>query len=689
MADGVPSKSTRRTFLKRTAAVGAGTAAAGLFLGGVNRVSRAAGKKVVVIGIDGMDPRLSEAMMAEGQLPNLAKMRAAGGFSPLGTSTPPQSPVAWANFINGAGPGSHGIFDFIHRHPEDIHHPFFSAAETVPGEGGWEVQDFKIPLDFWPYNDKPPRTELRRQGTPFWDYLDEAGVPSTFYDLPSNYPASPSKCGHHRCLCGMGTPDVRGTYGTYHYFSEDGPEKEEDGREQGGMRFRVAFENDTARVKLVGPDHSLLKNPEALKLELAIHRDRQANAVVLQLPGQRILLKPGQWSRWVRLEFEMRMPRLLPDKTVSGVCRFYLQEVAPNFRLYVSPINVDPRDPVVPISEPGSFVTDISKKLGPFYTTGFQEDHFARRNGVFDDEEYLKQANYVLEERLKLLEHAIQNYDDGLLYFYFSSSDLQSHMFWWEGDEAHPSRPPEQARKFHGHIKSLYRKLDTVIGDLHDRYGGVATIIVMSDHGFANFGWQFNLNAWLRDWNYLQPNECTSVMRDVDWSRTKAYGLGINGLYLNLKGREPNGIVEPGEVDELVEEITNRLVLATKFNDQPVIRGVYRSSQIYSGPATALAPDLIVGYHRGFRASWASVLGDMVAPDPVTGEVVQEQTFSKNTAAWSADHCADALEVPGVFWCSKPIKGQNPSLVDLAPSILAMYGLPTPPTMTGRDVLGE
>src|SRR5262245_28885766 len=95
MPDATSKKSTRRTFLTCAAAVGAATAGAGLFLGGVNRVSRAAGKKVIVIGIDGMDPRLSESMMREGQLPNLAKMRAGGGFSPLGTSTPPQSPVAW------------------------------------------------------------------------------------------------------------------------------------------------------------------------------------------------------------------------------------------------------------------------------------------------------------------------------------------------------------------------------------------------------------------------------------------------------------------------------------------------------------------------------------------------------------------------------------------------------------------
>lgn len=677
MPDPGSKKSSRRAFLNGAAALGvAGAAGAGIYLGSVRRVSRAAGKKVIVIGIDGMDPRLSEQMMRDGQLPNLAKMRAAGGFSPLGTSIPPQSPVAWANFINGAGPGSHGIFDFIHRHPEQQVAPFYSAAETVAGEGGWEVGDHKIPLDFWPYNHKPSATVLRRQGTPFWDYLDEAGVPSTFYDLPSNYPPSPSKCGHHRCICGMGTPDVLGSYGTYQHFAEDHPA--EPVVEGGGRRFKLTFENDTARARLVGPDNSLLKQPEPTGVEFAVHRDREANAAVVQVAGKRIVLKPGQWSRWARLEFTLRTPAFLPTKTISGICRFYLQEVAPNFRLYVSPINVNPGEPAVQLSEPSSFITDVSKTLGPFYTTGFQEDHKARTNNIFNDEEYLKQATMVLEERFALLEYAIQNYDDGLLFFYFSSSDLQSHMFWWQGDEPHPSRPPEQAEHFFGHIRRLYQRLDKVIGDLHDRYGSSATIIVMSDHGFANFGWQFNLNSWLRDWGYLNPGECVSIMRDVDWSRTKVYGLGINGLYLNLKGRERDGIVEPGkEAEELIEEITNRLVEGTKWDDKPVIRNVYRASRVYVGDATAFAPDLIVGYHRGFRASWATCLGDL-----------EEATISPNKEAWSADHCADALEVPGVMWCSKPLRGQNPSLVDVAPSILAEYGLPIPTAMTGRNVLG-
>ncbi len=295
MADASAPKVNRRTLLKGSAAVAAAVAAAGGWAWGTtgsgrgSHVSRSLGKKVIVIGVDGMDPRLSESMMKAGLLPNLEKLRASGGFSSLGTSTPPQSPVAWANFINGAGPGSHGIFDFIHRHPQEQCAPFYSAAETVPGEGSWEVGDHRLQLDFWPFNHKPPATVLRRQGTPFWDYLDAAGIPSTFYDLPSNYPASPSHYGHHRCICGMGTPDMLGTYGTYQYFAEDAPTEPLD--EGGGKRSKLTFEDETARARLVGPENSLLKKPAPITIELLVHRDRDANAAVIEIQGQRILLE--------------------------------------------------------------------------------------------------------------------------------------------------------------------------------------------------------------------------------------------------------------------------------------------------------------------------------------------------------------------------------------------------------------
>jgi hypothetical protein len=471
----------------------------------------------------------------------------------------------------------------------------------------------------------------------------------------------------------MGTPDMLGGYGTYQHFAEHGPAERVD--EQGGKQSRLTFQDETARAQLVGPDESLLKNPKPIPVEFLVHRDREANAAVIEIQGRRIVLKAGQWSPWTRLDFALSTPWFLPSPHASGICRFYLQEVAPNFRLYVTPINIDPAAPAQPISEPSSFITDVAGRLGPFYTTGFQEDYSARKNGVFSDDEYARQAGIVLEERLALFEHAINNYDDGLLFFYFSSSDLQSHIFWWDSDDPHPIRSGPEAKARFEHVRRLYQKLDAVIGDLVDRYGHTATIIVMSDHGFANFGTQFNLNTWLRRNQLLGPPDCTSIMRDVDWSQTTAYGLGMNGLYLNLKGRERDGIVDPGDKEALLADLTERLEAVTDDDGNPVIRGVYRSDRIYKGRATELAPDLIIGYRRGYRVAWASVLGELT-----------DEMLLPNNLAWSADHCADALEVPGVLFSNLPIQGRSPSLVDIAPSILAEFGLPTPPQMVGKNV---
>lgn len=670
----------RREFIKQTA-----LASAGVSLGLNAKPARAVRrpkarfnpeKKVIVIGVDGMDPNLSMAMMKQGRLPNFDRLRKMGGFHRLGTSIPPQSPVAWANFINGAGPGSHGIFDFIHRNPEKQCAPFYSAAETVPSQGGWQVGDHKIPVEFWPFNHRQAETVLRRQGTPFWDYLDAADVRSVFYDLPSNFPPSPSVNGNHQCLAGMGTTDLLGTYGTYQHFSEDGPVRTKE--EGGGRRTMIFFEDETAKIEVIGPRNDFLVEPKPTYVEMTVHRDKKARAAVMEVCGQRILLKEGEWSRWLRLGFTMSMPPFMPDETVHGICRMYLQEVVPNFRVYVSPINVDPSDPATRITEPHGFIRDLSEELGLFYTTGFQEAYKALSNGVFSDEEFVVQADHVLQERLNLLDYAVTHYDEGLLFFYFSSTDLQAHMLWWDSPEKHPTRSDAEAKRYFNVLKGVYEKIDGVLGDILKRYHEQATIIVISDHGFARFKRQFNVNTWLRQNGYIQAPDARSVMYDVDWSRTKAYGLGINSLYLNLKGRERDGIVEPGrEQEALIQELIVKLKAVRDMDGRPVIREVHRTDKAYAGAATGLAPDLVLGYYRGFRASWATCLGDMT-----------DAVLLDNDNAWSADHCADVMEVPGVIFSNRPIKSENPRLVDVAPSILTRYGMEVPGTMEGRNIFG-
>ena len=667
-------KINRRQFIKRSAAasaaITAGLAASPIFAAKRTGLS----KRVIIIGVDGMDPILTERMMNEGRLPNFDRLRKQGGYSKLGTSTPPQSPVAWSNFINGAGPGSHGIFDFIHRNPEGQVAPFLSTSETVPGAGYLKLGDHRHQLTFWPFNHKPSETLLRRQGTPFWDYLDKDGISSTFYNLPSNYPPSKSKYGNHRCLAGMGTPDMQGSYGGYHLFSEDGPVRMTD--DGGCKKSMLFFENDyTAEAEIYGPPNAFHKDPDPVPIKFLVHRDLDSNAGLIEIQDQKIPLKPGQWSDWKKLDFQLSA--FGPDMHVSGICRFYLQEVSPNFRLYASPINTDPSDPALQITEPAGFIKDISKKLGLFYTTGFQEDHKALSTGVFTDAEFAEQSGIVLDERLRLLDYAVGNYDDGLLFFYFSSTDLQAHMFWWDSKEKHPTRSVDEAVKYFGHIQGIYSKMDDVLGDIMARYGDKATVIVMSDHGFANFKRQFNLNTWLKKNGYLYPADATSVLApDIDWSKTKAYGLGINGLYLNLQGRERDGIVIDGdEKEKLLQEIVTKLQAEKDVNGNLIIRQAHRTDQAYFGPAARLAPDIIVGYTRGYRASWDTCLGGM-----------NEDVLSDNDSAWSADHCADISEVPGIIFSNKPIAKSDPSLIDVAPSVLAEFGMNTPETMQGKNI---
>ena len=210
---------------------------------------------------------------------------------------------------------------------------------------------------------------------------------------------------------------------------------------------------------MIGPENTSLKDPRPASIELLVHRDRQADAAVIELPDRKVLLRAGQWSPWIKLDFRLSAPLDLPDSRVSGICRFFLQEVAPNFRLYVSPINIDPSHPAMRISEPDEFVREISGELGLFATTGFQEDHKALSNGVFNDEQFIAQAQGVLEERLRLLDYAMAHYDDGVLFFYFSSTDLQAHMLWWDSDEKHPDqvgRPGAKAAS--ATSASLYRE---------------------------------------------------------------------------------------------------------------------------------------------------------------------------------------------------------------------------------------
>jgi predicted AlkP superfamily phosphohydrolase/phosphomutase len=204
----------------------------------------------------------------------------------------------------------------------------------------------------------------------------------------------------------------------------------------------------------------------------------------------------------------------------------------------------------------------------------------------------------------------------------------------------------------------------------------------MSDHGFASFRRGVNLNSWLFLNGYLTVKEgkkgSGEWFKDVDWERTRAYALGLAGLYINQKGREAKGVVQPGEeTRDLKAELTRKLGgLRDSQAGEIAITEVYDRDKIYAGPYQNNAPDLIIGYNQGYRASWDSVTGK------ASGTV-----FEDNEKAWSGDHCIDPRHVPGVFFSNRKINRKSPSIMDIAPSVLQLFGLPVPAHMDGRPFL--
>ncbi len=628
---------------------------------------RSGGKKVIVLGMDGLDPTLLRRYIAEGKLPHFAKLAEHGDFRELGTSNPPQSPVAWSNLITGMNPGGHGIFDFIHRDPRTMT-PYLSTSRVEPPKHTLKVGSWVLPLS-------GGTVSQLRSGKAFWEVLEEHDIPATVFRMPSNFPPVGKRS---RTFAGMGTPDLLGTYGTFSYFTDDlfAPA----GAVNGGHVYAVRVENSRVKAQLTGPYNSFRKGAPAVTADFTVWLDPVEPVAKIALQGQEIILKEGEWSGWMRVQFDL-LPFL---SSVRGICRFYLKQAHPGFQLYATPINLDPADPALPLSTPAEYSRELAEELGPFYTQGIAEDTKAVTAGVLNDAEFLQQSREVMSEQLRIFDRELRRFQAGLFFFYFSSTDQNAHMFWRAMDERHPGYSAEVAAKFSGVLEDIYVRMDEALGKAMERLDQSTTLLVVSDHGFAPYYQSFNLNTWLLQNGYLalKPGAAVSggrdYLADVDWSRTRAYGLGLNALYLNLRGRERDGIVAPGaEAEGLLAEITGKL-LAVRNDKLHVLSRVDRASAAYSGARVGEAPDLILGYNRGYRAGWGTVLGGF-----------NKSVLEDNIEAWSGDHCMDFTQVPGVILSNKKLALADPALTDIAPTLLEEFGIRKEAPMTGRAVFAQ
>jgi predicted AlkP superfamily phosphohydrolase/phosphomutase len=627
-------------------------------------------RRVIIVGFDGQDPKLTEKFMKKGLLPNFEKLAKMGSYRKLETSYPSISPVAWSSFATGTNPARHNIFDFLDR-DRKTYLPLLSSTHIGSVDRSLKIGPYRIPLS-------KPELRLLRRSKPFWTILGEHEVWATVLRVPITFPPDKFKGAQLSAMC---VPDLLGTQGTFLFYTTRPAEKK---FKEGGIRVELPRNGDRFSTRLQGPENLFRDGNPPLEIPMTIELDRAKKAARVTLDGEGIDLEERKLSDWIPLTF-----KAAPAIKVSGLCRMMVTEMGEHFSLYVTPLNLDPDKPAMPISHPSYYATYLAKKIGHFCTLGLAEDTWALNEGVIDDGTFLKQTYDIDKERQDMFFAALDRLRQGALVTVFDATDRIQHMFWHYLEENHPANNRKGGNGSGGAqhkkaIEEIYKHDDEFVGKVMSRLKKGDVLLVLSDHGFSSFQRGVNLNGWLLKEGFLKLKDgadgSAEWLKDVDWSRTKAYSLGLSGMYLNMEGREANGIVRPGpEAAAVKTEIIARM-RGLKDDGRGVvgIQDVFDTASIYEGPYRENAPDLIIGYANGYRISWDCATGMVSGP-----------VFEDNVKAWSGDHCVDPRLVPGVLFSNYEVGAQNPSLVDLAPSVLTMFGITPPKHMEGKPLFAQ
>jgi predicted AlkP superfamily phosphohydrolase/phosphomutase len=599
---------------------------------------------VVVLGFDGVDPRLLGRWMDAGDLPNLQILAKEGGLHALGSTSPPNSPVAWSTFATGLHPSQHGVFGFLRRDPKTY----------LPGTAPYTIK----PPRFGPDGYREPTAVSNRRGDAFWETLDSRGVPTTLLFMPYAYP--PPELKHGRVLSGLGTPDLRFTNSSFTLFTTERSGGSD--RVAGGRIVHLNPRGSKIETRLEGsrgPGGKYLRVP--LRLEL----DRKGGSVRIHLSGKSETLKEGKRSGWFPIRFEAG------DVVLQGRVRFHLLAVKKEISLYATPIQMDPNMPALPLGAPSDWVQKAVEVHGGLPTLGWVHDTAAVNAGVLPKNVFLGEVLDTMEARADLLLRELESRFARLLMCVFTGTDRAAHIFHRQ------TRQPDG-----GPLRTVYRAMDRIVGAARKKMRPGTRLLVLSDHGFHAFDRMLHVNTWLESHQWLQrekPGGQVKFLRGIDWKKTKAYGLGNGQLYVNMKGRESVGVVPRGpEHKALLESIRERL-LAQKdpATGQRVVSAVYAVADRAEESVRQWAPDLQIAFAPGYRSSWETSLGGAPA-----GEALAD-----NPKAWCGDHSAsDVKETPGALLSNAKIRHEDPALVDLASTILGLFDAPI--SGPGRPLLG-
>ena len=623
-------------------------------------------KKIIVIGLDGLEPSIVEAMLERGELPNLARIRGAGSYTRLKTTYPAQTPVAWSSFMTGTNPGGHGIFDFISRDPQtylpDVALTRFERPKNMLAQ---------------------PRVVNRRQGVPLWQWLSKAGIPSTILRCPCTFPPEVLQ---GRMIAGVGVPDLRGSQSKGTFYTQDKTVVAEENEQLIFLDPSPLNSGVELTTRVIGPRNTKASPPADTFCEVRVQIEKPSRKLVIQTGGSpaRIEVSEKSWSEWVRFKFKLSMLQ-----SVTGIARFYVRQLEPQLQFYVSAVNFDPAAPLFPVSFPGDYAKELSDKIGLFSTLGMAEDHNGLNNGRLDEAAYLQHCELVLAERERAMRFELDRFSEGLFFMLFDTPDRVQHMLWRFRDREHPGFDPDLSPELATRIEEHYRRCDSLLTPVLDKVDENTLLIVLSDHGFGTFRRAFDTNTWLLQNGLLalkknhRPGENPdNGFANVDWSKTSAYAVGLGGIYLNLKGRESAGILEEGtETDRVRHAIQAGLA---DFPDQQTqrsaIRNVSRREELYTGAFVGNSPDLLVNFHRGFRVSWQSAVGGFA-----------HSLLEDNLHRWSGDHIVDPESVPGILFMNRvpaQRQGQGPArIIDLSPTILTYLDVTVPGCMDGKSLL--
>ena len=655
-------------------------------------------QKLVILGFDGMDPRLVQKWMDEGKLPNLKKLASAsGGVRRLETTHSPESPTAWASFATGVNAGKHNIYDFLIR----------DTKTYLPDLGMVSREPPRFVFNYIPI--ARPNIKSIRGGTSFWVTAGRAGVRSSMLTVPVTYP--PEDVPNGEMLSGLPLPDIRGTMGTFSYYGTDVSRYEEGDTEMGGLIRRLVFDGDIAQTDFIGPPNPIVRQQlrqvraiaapteldkmkiaelqarEDVRLPMTIHWNRPGRSATIDIGGSSIRLAEHEWSKWISLDFNINLL-----VRVHGMAQLYLIRAGQELQLYISPVNWKPDNPPAPMSAPASFAADLYERLGPYRTLGWAEATWPLNEDRIDEKTFMDDLYRAFDDRAQVILQRIDSRQWDLLVGVIESTDRVQHMMWRLIDPLHPMYDKALAAKFGDSIERVYRKCDDFVGEVMSRVGTDTPILIVSDHGFHSFRQSVNLNTWLVQEGFMAlqgqaPGEKKlkdlfggggTFWENVDWSRTRAYAMGLGQIYINLQGREGHGVVAPADSKMVQDDLAARLLTMTDPQTAArMVDAVYKRDDIYTGAYLANAAELQVGLADGYRVSWQSTLGG--SPPGIV---------YPNMKKWSGDHGSyDYKSTPGTLISSRPLSGTAElSIMDIAPTVLKYFGVPIPSEIDGKPL---